>query len=154
MLSLRVSEVVRLVSSTCLHIQSFNADRCNSAEQQQPPPPPLTPDEIDMIRHREIMTKSVSAILLLTLRWFKASRKFESTVTYLYFAQCTAPWRCDEVPLPGTIAVRIERLIADSQNVHAAGSCNLSRLESRDVRKQASRAGVCSYIKGLICSCV
>ncbi|OCB91552.1 hypothetical protein A7U60_g1178 [Sanghuangporus baumii] len=43
------------------------------AEQQQPPPPPLTADEIDLIRHREIMSKAVSAILLLTLRWFKAS---------------------------------------------------------------------------------
>ena len=47
-----------------------------AAEQQQPPPPPLTPDEIDLIRHREIMSKAVSAILLLTSRWFKASRKF------------------------------------------------------------------------------
>ncbi|KAL5527397.1 hypothetical protein ACEPAG_6188 [Sanghuangporus baumii] len=43
------------------------------AEQQQPPPPPPTADEIDLIRHREIMSKAVSAILLLTLRWFKAS---------------------------------------------------------------------------------
>ncbi|EJD01434.1 uncharacterized protein FOMMEDRAFT_126353 [Fomitiporia mediterranea MF3/22] len=43
------------------------------AEQQQPPPFPATADEIDLLRHREIMSKAVSAILLLTLRWFKSS---------------------------------------------------------------------------------
>ncbi|KAH8118350.1 hypothetical protein DFH11DRAFT_1540546 [Phellopilus nigrolimitatus] len=40
---------------------------------RQPPPPPPTLDEIDLMRHREIMSKAVSAILLLTLKWFKAS---------------------------------------------------------------------------------
>ena len=32
-------------------------------------------DEIDVIRHREITSKAVSAILLLTLKWFKVSRE-------------------------------------------------------------------------------
>ncbi|KAI5125053.1 hypothetical protein M0805_007476 [Coniferiporia weirii] len=41
--------------------------------EQQPPPPPPTLDELDLMRHREIMSKAVSAILLLTLKWFKAS---------------------------------------------------------------------------------
>lgn len=32
-------------------------------------------DEVDVIRHREITSKAVSAILLLTLKWFKVSRE-------------------------------------------------------------------------------
>ena len=32
-------------------------------------------DEIDVIRHREITSKAVSAILILMLKWFKVSRK-------------------------------------------------------------------------------
>ena len=36
--------------------------------------PPLTMEEIDIARHREITSKAVSAILLLVLKWFKASR--------------------------------------------------------------------------------
>jgi hypothetical protein len=43
--------------------------------QQQPLHPP-TLDEMDVTRHREITTKAVSAILLLTLKWFKVSRRF------------------------------------------------------------------------------
>ncbi|PCH41137.1 N1221-domain-containing protein [Wolfiporia cocos MD-104 SS10] len=40
---------------------------------EQPPAPPPTLDEIDVTRHREITSKAVSAILLLTLKWFKVS---------------------------------------------------------------------------------
>ncbi|KAF8138236.1 hypothetical protein EV363DRAFT_1393697 [Boletus edulis] len=40
---------------------------------EQPPPPPPTLDDLDVTRHREITSKAVSAILLLTLKWFKAS---------------------------------------------------------------------------------
>ena len=36
---------------------------------------PPTPEEIDMARHREITSKAVSAILILLLKWFKASRE-------------------------------------------------------------------------------
>ncbi|OJT13078.1 Striatin-interacting protein 1 -like protein [Trametes pubescens] len=39
----------------------------------QSPPKPATLDEIDVARHREITSKAVSAILLLTLKWFKMS---------------------------------------------------------------------------------
>ena len=41
-------------------------------EQLSQPPPTL--DEIDVVRHREITSKAVSAILLLVLKWFKVSR--------------------------------------------------------------------------------
>ncbi|PIL37062.1 hypothetical protein GSI_00754 [Ganoderma sinense ZZ0214-1] len=40
---------------------------------EQPPPKPATLDETDVTRHREITSKAVSAILLLTLKWFKMS---------------------------------------------------------------------------------
>ncbi|KAJ9093441.1 hypothetical protein QFC20_007123 [Naganishia adeliensis] len=36
--------------------------------------PPQTLEEVDVARHREITSKAVSAILLLLLKWFKASR--------------------------------------------------------------------------------
>jgi hypothetical protein len=45
-------------------------------DSQQPQLHPPTLDEIDVTRHREITTKAVSAILLLTLKWFKVSRRF------------------------------------------------------------------------------
>ncbi|KAH7916133.1 hypothetical protein BJ138DRAFT_688321 [Hygrophoropsis aurantiaca] len=44
-----------------------------ASPSEQPPAPPPTLDDIDVTRHREITSKAVSAILLLTLKWFKAS---------------------------------------------------------------------------------
>ncbi|EGO27347.1 hypothetical protein SERLADRAFT_366889 [Serpula lacrymans var. lacrymans S7.9] len=44
-----------------------------SSPPEQPPAPPPTLDDIDVTRHREITSKAVSAILLLILKWFKAS---------------------------------------------------------------------------------
>lgn len=35
---------------------------------------PQNLEEVDVLRHREITTKVVSAILLLTMKWFKVSR--------------------------------------------------------------------------------
>ncbi|KAA1466295.1 hypothetical protein DENSPDRAFT_831103 [Dentipellis sp. KUC8613] len=43
------------------------------SEPQQAPTQPPTLDEIDVTRHREITMKAVSAVLLLTLKWFKVS---------------------------------------------------------------------------------
>jgi hypothetical protein len=37
--------------------------------------PPPTREEIDIARHREITSKAVSAILILIMKWFKASRE-------------------------------------------------------------------------------
>lgn len=47
-----------------------------SVALEGPPPPPPTLDEIDVTRHREVTSKAVSAILLLTLKWFKVSREW------------------------------------------------------------------------------
>lgn len=46
----------------------------STENEQGGPQQPPTLEEIDVFRHREITSKAVSAILLLTLKWFKASR--------------------------------------------------------------------------------
>lgn len=46
------------------------------AAQEQPNsmhPPSM--EDLDVARHREIITKAVSAMLLLTLKWLKVSRE-------------------------------------------------------------------------------
>ena len=43
---------------------------------EQPEEKPMSLEEVDVARHREITSKAVSAILLLLLKWFKASRKY------------------------------------------------------------------------------
>ncbi|PWN47739.1 hypothetical protein IE53DRAFT_232364 [Violaceomyces palustris] len=45
--------------------------------------PPPTLEDVDVARHREILTKAVSAILLLSLKWFKVSH----VMKYNYFSQ-------------------------------------------------------------------
>lgn len=63
-----------LVRLRCFSWKSTRVDRLASAAQEQPPMTPPSIDEIDVIRHREITSKAVSAIILLTLKWFKVSR--------------------------------------------------------------------------------
>lgn len=55
---------------------------------EQPPPPPPTLDDLDVTRHREITSKAVSAILLLTLKWFKASRKYPADSYPIIYGSC------------------------------------------------------------------
>jgi hypothetical protein len=47
-------------------------------------------EETDIMRHREITSKAVSAILILTLRWFKASHamKFHYLAHLLVDSNC------------------------------------------------------------------
>ncbi|KAH7105672.1 hypothetical protein BKA62DRAFT_690518 [Auriculariales sp. MPI-PUGE-AT-0066] len=54
------------------------------------PQPPPTLEEVDVMRHREITSKAVSAILLLTLKWFKASHamKFHHLGQLLLDSNC------------------------------------------------------------------
>jgi Domain of unknown function (DUF3402) len=62
-----------------------------------PPPPPPSPEELDIMRHREITSKAVSAILMLTLQWFKVSRALynaEPAPT----ATNSSSYRCHEIP--------------------------------------------------------
>ncbi|KAH9981843.1 hypothetical protein BJV74DRAFT_853259 [Russula compacta] len=58
---------------TSANSASFPPGVSSPQDPQQPPLHPPTLDEIDVTRHREITTKAVSAILLLTLKWFKVS---------------------------------------------------------------------------------
>lgn len=52
--------------------------------------PPPTRAEIDLARHREITSKAVSAILVLLLKWFKASH----VLKFHYFAQLLFDSNC------------------------------------------------------------
>jgi len=61
---------------TSANSASFPPGVSSPQDPQQPPLHPPTLDEIDVTRHREITTNAVSAILLLTLKWFKVSRGF------------------------------------------------------------------------------
>lgn len=56
--------------------------------QEDAPPP--TVEDIDILRHREITTKAISAILLLSLKWFKASHalKFHHLNQFLVDSNC------------------------------------------------------------------
>ncbi|KIY45857.1 hypothetical protein FISHEDRAFT_66658 [Fistulina hepatica ATCC 64428] len=57
---------------------------------QEQPTTPATLDEIDVVRHREITSKAVAAILLLTLKWFKVSHvmKFHQLGQQLLDTNC------------------------------------------------------------------
>lgn len=39
---------------------------------------PPSMEDLDVARHREVITKAVSAMLLLTLKWLKVSREHKS----------------------------------------------------------------------------
>ena len=46
-----------------------------NSEDEAAPPPLLSLEDTDVMRHREITSKSVSAILILMLQWLKTSRE-------------------------------------------------------------------------------
>ncbi|KAG8889650.1 Factor arrest protein 11 [Tulasnella sp. 332] len=60
------------------------------AVNDPPPAPPPSPEEIDVLRHREITSKAVSAILILTLKWLKVSHimKFHHLGQLLLDSNC------------------------------------------------------------------
>lgn len=62
------------------------ADLCTTDEGA----PYLNLEETDIMRHREITSKAVSAILILTLRWFKTSHamKFHYLAHLLVDSNC------------------------------------------------------------------
>ncbi|OCF42790.1 hypothetical protein I317_03392 [Kwoniella heveanensis CBS 569] len=59
-------------------------------QESAPCIPPPTKEELDISRHREITSKAVSAILLLLLKWFKASHvlKFHHFAQLLFDSNC------------------------------------------------------------------
>ncbi len=74
--SLPVSLRVRLLSISLgrPRLQNWLSSAINTAPEQPPAHPP-TLEETDVTRHREVTSKAVSAILLITLKWFKVSRE-------------------------------------------------------------------------------
>ena len=66
--------LLKLLLATVTSINTNSAHAAAIAEGaaiDEAPPPTL--EDVDVARHREILTKAVSAILLLCLKWFKAS---------------------------------------------------------------------------------
>jgi len=75
-LPLAVSPLVLPLVSTLMSVFGPNSSFLDfPAAEQQPPSSPPTLEEIDVTRHREIMSKAISAILLLLMKWFKVSRE-------------------------------------------------------------------------------
>lgn len=67
--------LLKLLLATVTANQNLAGPAPNAEEpQSSDPPPDLSLEDIDILRHREITSKAVSAILILTLKWFKASR--------------------------------------------------------------------------------
>ncbi|KAG6832892.1 hypothetical protein H0H92_004776 [Tricholoma furcatifolium] len=56
-----------------------------SSPPEQPSAPPPTLDEIDVMRHREVTSKAVSAILLLVLKWFKELQMLTDALDIMKF---------------------------------------------------------------------
>jgi len=98
-----------------------------SAAQEQPPMPPPSLDEIDVIRHREITSKAVSAIILLTLKWFKVSRRF-SDLGRSTRSECRP--RCYEVSSSRAASLRYKLFVTHPQDVWPAGGLCFSSFES------------------------
>ena len=70
------SVVIVLLKLLLATVTSTNNSLSNlpSTTEEEPPEQQLNLEEMDIMRHREITSKAVSAILILMLRWFKTSR--------------------------------------------------------------------------------
>lgn len=111
-----------------LFVERAKVDGLTLAAQEQPPMPPPSIDEIDVIRHREITSKAVSAIILLTLKWFKVSRMFDHLDRSPWTDKCQL--RCYEVSPSRATPLRHELFVTHPQDVRPAGSFRLGGLQS------------------------
>jgi hypothetical protein len=107
--------------------ESAKGDHFTLATQEQPPMPPPSIDEIDVIRHREITSKAVSAIVLLTLKWFKVSRRFTDLDRSMRFDERRP--RCYEVSPSRAAPPRYKLFITHPQDVRSAGGFCFSSFE-------------------------
>ncbi len=74
---------------------------------------PLSLEDVDIARHREITSKAVSAIILLLMKWFKASRKPRDSSPDL--VPSLADWYCPCETLPDIIKMQyLSTLLIDS----------------------------------------
>ena len=95
----------------------------------------MTVEEMDVVRHREIASKAVSAILLLTLKWFKVSRRLLTSMidlTDYYFP------RYYEVPPSWVPAPRFELPSPDLEDVWSSRGICFSDIEVRLARVKVS----------------
>ncbi|GAA5831311.1 hypothetical protein JCM3766R1_003007 [Sporobolomyces carnicolor] len=84
--------LLKLLLATVTANQNLpNAANANlNGEGATEPPPDLSLEDCDILRHREITSKAVSAILILTLKWFKASH----VMKFHYFSQLLVDSNC------------------------------------------------------------
>ncbi|GAA5980477.1 hypothetical protein JCM10908_001665 [Rhodotorula pacifica] len=83
--------LLKLLLATVTANQNLTGPSPNAEEpQSSDPPPDLSLEDIDILRHREITSKAVSAILILTLKWFKASH----IMKFHYFSQLLVDSNC------------------------------------------------------------
>ncbi|WVQ82395.1 hypothetical protein IAT38_004523 [Cryptococcus sp. DSM 104549] len=94
LLKLLLATVTSPGTTAAVNLNSNFPPGLHSPTQEMPPDkgdaPPPTQEEIDIARHREITSKAVSAILILLLKWFKASHilKFHLLTQLLYDSNC------------------------------------------------------------------
>lgn len=86
----------RMYFNSYLWYRRYIADSSKAAEQQPPVSPP-TLEEIDVNRHREIMSKAISAILLLLMKWFKVSRELPYPPSSFVISSKLPYLRCHEI---------------------------------------------------------
>ncbi|EGU13198.1 hypothetical protein RTG_00359 [Rhodotorula toruloides ATCC 204091] len=83
--------LLKLLLATVTANQNLSNPNQNAPEPtSSDPPPDLSLEDIDILRHREITSKAVSAILILTLKWFKASH----VMKFHYFSQLLVDSNC------------------------------------------------------------
>ncbi|GAA5863667.1 hypothetical protein JCM1840_000097 [Sporobolomyces johnsonii] len=83
--------LLKLLLATVTANQNLpNAANNTNGETDTEPRPDLTLEDCDILRHREITSKAVSAILILSLKWFKASH----VMKFHYFSQLLVDSNC------------------------------------------------------------
>lgn len=101
-------------------------------------PVELSLEDTDINRHREITSKAVSAILILTLKWFKTSREL------LVWSCCPRLLTClfnrrDEIPLPFAATSGLELPAAHPQDVRLTRSLDFGQDQERATEYKVRR---------------
>ncbi|BGP36956.1 Factor arrest protein 11 [Rhodotorula kratochvilovae] len=82
--------LLKLLLATVTANQNLPNPGQNGEPASSEPPPDLSLEDCDILRHREITSKAVSAILILTLKWFKTSH----VMKFHYFSQLLVDSNC------------------------------------------------------------
>lgn len=95
-----------------------------------------------MARHREITSKAVSAILLLLLKWFKASRMLVDAIPGVKLTLC---FRYHQVSALGDPSDRFELPAVDPEDVWLPRSAEYSADAKRMGRPQVGRCYIMAF---------